>query len=254
MNKPAIEAADHGRGLAARSFCSYTNDVARGPKSCQAAPAAKKSDCRKIIRLPCHAGHKAGNAAARDRALARLYTNGIFRRRPAQGFAAQRGQRSMTQSTTRLTVNGMACDVDAAPDTALLYVLRNDLALNGPKYGCGLGECGSCAVLIDGVAARACVTPIEGCIGRDIVTLEGLGTRSRPDPVQQAFIDEQAAQCGYCLNGMIIATKALLLRSSCPSEAEVMEALRHQLCRCGAHVEIMRAAMRVAGHIVEAQT
>ena len=102
----------------------------------------------------------------------------------------------MTQSTMRLTVNGKACDVDAACDTALLYVLRNDLALNGPKYGCGLGECGACAVLIDGVAARSCVIPIEGCAGRDIVTLEGLGTRDRPDPVQQAFIVEQAAQCG----------------------------------------------------------
>ncbi len=94
----------------------------------------------------------------------------------------------MTQSTMRLTVNGKTREVDAAPDTALLYVLRNDLALNGPKYGCGLGECGACAVLIDGVAARSCVIPIEGCAGRDIVTLEGLGTREHPDPVQQAFI------------------------------------------------------------------
>ena len=158
----------------------------------------------------------------------------------------------MTQPTIRLTVNGRIHDVDAAPDTALLYVLRNDLELNGPKYGCGLGECGACAVLIDGVAARSCVIPIEGCIGRDIVTLEGLGTREHPDLVQQAFIHEQAAQCGYCLNGMIIATKALLLRSPRPSDDEVMEALRHQLCRCGAHVEIMRAAMRAAGRAVEA--
>ena len=159
----------------------------------------------------------------------------------------------MTQSTMRLTVNGKTHDVDAAPDTALLYVLRNDLALNGPKYGCGLGECGACAVLIDGVAARSCVIPIEGCTGRAIVTLEGLGTREHPDPVQQAFIHEQAAQCGYCLNGMIITTKALLLRSPHPSEDEVLEALRHHLCRCGAHVEIMRAAMRAAGHVIEAQ-
>src|SRR4029453_7255887 len=160
----------------------------------------------------------------------------------------------MTQSMMRLTVNGKVCDVDAAPDTALLYVLRNDLAFNGPKYGCGVGECGASAVLIDGVAARSCVIPIEGCSGRAIVTLEGLGTREHPDPVQQAFIREQAAQCGYCLNGMIIATKALLLRSPRPSDDEVMEALRHQLCRCGAHVEIMRAAIRAAGRAVEAQT
>jgi len=158
----------------------------------------------------------------------------------------------MTQSTIRLTVNGRIHDVDAAADTALLYVLRNDLELNGPKYGCGLGECGACAVLIDGVAARSCVIPIEGCVGRDIVTLEGLGSRDRPDPVQQAFIAEQAAQCGYCLNGMIISTKALLNRTPRPSEAEVMEALRYNLCRCGAHIEIMRAAMRAAGHLAEA--
>jgi nicotinate dehydrogenase subunit A len=152
----------------------------------------------------------------------------------------------------RLTVNGRIHDVDAAPDTALLYVLRNDLELNGPKYGCGLGECGACAVLIDGVAARACVIPIEGCAGRDILTLEGLGTREHPDPVQDAFIKEQGAQCGYCLNGMIITTKALLTRNPHPSENEVLEALRYNLCRCGAHIEIVRAAMRAAGHLLEA--
>ena len=152
-----------------------------------------------------------------------------------------------------LTVNGATHDVDAAPETALLYVLRNDLALNGPKYGCGLGECGTCTVLIDGVAARACVIPIEGCVGRDIVTLEGLGSRERPDPVQDAFIREQAAQCGYCLNGMIMTTKALLNSNPHPSEAELRIALRFNLCRCGAHVEILRAAMRAAGHSVEAR-
>lgn len=153
----------------------------------------------------------------------------------------------------RLTVNGRNHDVDVAPDTALLYVLRNDLALNGPKYGCGLGECGACAVLIDGVAARACVIPIEGCAGRNVVTLEGLGSREHPDPVQDAFIREQAAQCGYCLNGMIITTKALLTRNPNPSEHDVLEALRYNLCRCGAHVEIIRAAMRAAGHALEAR-
>jgi nicotinate dehydrogenase subunit A len=159
----------------------------------------------------------------------------------------------MTPSTIRLTVNGSIHDVDAAPDTALLYVLRNDLELNGPKYGCGLGECGACNVLIDGVAARSCVIPISGCVGRDILTLEGLGSREHPDPVQDAFIREQAAQCGYCLNGMIISTRALLNRSPRPSETEVLEALRYNLCRCGAHIEIMRAAMRAAGHVAEAQ-
>src|ERR1700753_3909299 len=153
----------------------------------------------------------------------------------------------------RLNVNGKSFEVDAAGDTALLYVLRNDLALNGPKYGCGLGECGTCTVLIDGAAARSCVIPIEGCGGRDIVTLEGLGSRERPDPVQAAFIHEQAAQCGYCLNGMIMTTKALLLHAPQPSESEILEALRYNLCRCAAHVEIVRAAMRAAGHLVEAQ-
>jgi nicotinate dehydrogenase subunit A len=159
----------------------------------------------------------------------------------------------MTQSMIRLTVNGRIHDVVAAPDTALLYVLRNDLALNGPKYGCGLGECGTCTVLIDGVAARSCVIPISGCIDRDIVTLEGLGTRERPDPVQDAFIKEQAAQCGYCLNGMIMTTKALLKTNPHPTEAEIVEALRYNLCRCGAHVEIIRAAMRAAGRLAGAR-
>ena len=157
----------------------------------------------------------------------------------------------MMQPTIRLSVNGRIHEVNAAPDTALLYVLRNDLELNGPKYGCGLGECGACAVLIDGEAARSCVIPIEGCIGRDIVTLEGLGSRAHPDPVQQAFIIEQAAQCGYCLNGMIITTRALLAINPHPTEAEAREALRYNLCRCGAHVEIMRAVMRATGQTAE---
>ena len=152
----------------------------------------------------------------------------------------------MTQPTIRLTVNGRIHQVGAAPDTPLLYVLRNDLELNGPKYGCGLGECGTCTVLIDGVAARSCVIPISGCENRKILTLEGLGSRNDPDPVQAAFIGEQAAQCGYCLSGMIMTTKALLLRNPKPSEAEVFEALRYNLCRCGAHIEIVRAVMRAA--------
>ena len=158
----------------------------------------------------------------------------------------------MTHAPIGLNVNSRIHEVDASPDTALLYVLRNDLALNGPKYGCGLGECGTCTVLIDGVAARSCVIPIEGCVGREITTLEGLGSRDRPDPVQEAFIAEQAAQCGYCLNGMIMTTKALLARNPHPTEQEAMEALRYNLCRCGAHVEIIRAVMRAAGNSVEA--
>jgi nicotinate dehydrogenase subunit A len=158
----------------------------------------------------------------------------------------------MPQAPIRLNVNGRIHEVVASPDTALLYVLRNDLELNGPKYGCGLGECGTCTVLIDGVAARSCVIPIEGCVGRDIVTLEGLGTRGNPDAVQEAFIAEQAAQCGYCLNGMIMTTKALLMRRPHPTEQEAIEALRYNLCRCGAHVEIIRAVMRAADALAEA--
>ncbi len=157
----------------------------------------------------------------------------------------------MMPTKVRLQVNGETHEIGAAPETPLLYVLRNDLGLNGPKYGCGLGECGTCTVLIDGKAARACVIPIEGCAGREIVTLEGLGSREHPDPVQQAFITEQAAQCGYCLNGMIMTTKALLNISPHPSEAQIAQALQYNLCRCGAHVEIMRAALRAAGQTAE---
>jgi nicotinate dehydrogenase subunit A len=159
----------------------------------------------------------------------------------------------MTRTTVRLTVNGGIHDVSVAPDTALLYVLRNDLELNGPKFGCGLGECGACTVLIDGVAARSCVIPVSACVQREIVTLEGLGSRDRLDPVQHAFIAEQAAQCGYCLNGMIMTTKALLLRNPDPTDTEMTEALRYNLCRCGAHVEILRAVRRAAGHVLEAR-
>jgi len=157
----------------------------------------------------------------------------------------------MTQTPIRLVVNGRIHDISAAKDTPLLHVLRNDLQLNGPKYGCGLGECGTCTVLIDGKAARSCVIPVSGCVGRDIETLEGLGTRDKPDPVQQAFIEEQAAQCGYCLNGMIMTTKALLAINAQPTEREALEALRYNFCRCGAHVEILRAVMRAAGRLTE---
>ncbi len=152
----------------------------------------------------------------------------------------------MATQTLHLTVNGQGYDVLVSPDTPLLYVLRNDLELNGPKYGCGLGECGACAVMIDGVSARSCVIPVGACEGRRVVTLEGLGTRERPDPVQQAFIEMDAAQCGYCINGMIVSARALLDRNPRPTEVQVREALRYNLCRCGTHVEIVRAVMRAA--------
>jgi len=148
--------------------------------------------------------------------------------------------------TVALEVNGQTSEVSAMADTPLLLVLRNDLQLNGPKYGCGLGECGACTVIIDGVAARSCVFPLSGAVGRKIVTLEGLGTREAPHPVQQAFIDEQAAQCGYCLNGMIMTTKALLDRNPNPSDEQIRQELSGNLCRCGTHVEILRAVRRAA--------
>ena len=131
-------------------------------------------------------------------------------------------------------------------EASLMHVLRNDLALNGPKYGCGLGQCGACTVLIDGVAARSCVVPASGVQGRAITTLEGLGSREQLHPVQQAFIDEQAAQCGYCLNGMILMTVSLLAHTPDPTEAEIRCALSGNFCRCGTHVEIIRAVKRAA--------
>ncbi|MCG5233897.1 (2Fe-2S)-binding protein [Xanthobacter oligotrophicus] len=146
----------------------------------------------------------------------------------------------------QLQVNGTAHTFALPRATPLIYVLRNDLGLNGPKFGCGLGECGACTVLMDGVAARSCVTTLGTAEGRTITTLEGLGTLAAPHPVQAAFIAEQAAQCGYCLNGMIMTTVAFLTRTPAPTEDEVRAALRYNLCRCGTHVEILRAVMRAA--------
>lgn len=152
----------------------------------------------------------------------------------------------MIASTVTLIVNGRTETLAVPPDAPLLYVLRNDLGLNGPKYGCGFGECGACMVLVDGVAARACVIPAGGVQGRRLTTLEGLGTGDERHPVQQAFIDAQAAQCGYCLNGMIISTVALLERQPHPTDEQVRDALSHNLCRCGTHVEILNAVQRAA--------
>ncbi|WP_277961162.1 (2Fe-2S)-binding protein [Pseudomonas sp. RIT-To-2] len=142
------------------------------------------------------------------------------------------------------TVNGQAIQRTAMADTPLLLVLRNDLALNGPKYGCGLGECGACTIIVDGKAGRSCVLPWAGMQGRTITTLEGLGARGNLHPVQQAFVEEQAAQCGYCLNGMIMTTKALLDRNPEPSDEQIRRALAANLCRCGTHLEILKAAHR----------
>jgi len=145
-----------------------------------------------------------------------------------------------------LVVNGQPRQLAVAADTPLLYVLRNDLQLNGPKFGCGLGECGACTVHLDGIATRSCITPVSAAIGRQVTTLEGLGTLETPHPVQQAFIDEQAAQCGYCTNGMVMTSAALLARNPQPSDDEIRQELAYNLCRCGTHLEILKAVRRAA--------
>lgn len=145
-----------------------------------------------------------------------------------------------------LRVNGASHEIEGEPQTPLLFFLRNDLALNSPKFGCGLGECGACTVLVEGQAARACALPVRLAEGREIVTLEGLGSIDAPHPLQQAFTDAQAAQCGYCIAGMVMTAKAFLAVQPNPSETEVREALRHNLCRCGTHVEIVKAVMLAA--------
>jgi nicotinate dehydrogenase subunit A len=145
-----------------------------------------------------------------------------------------------------LKVNGTARSVNAEPDTPLLYVLRNDLELNGAKFGCGLSQCGACTVLVNGAAVRSCVTPISQIGEREVTTLEGLGTLDKLHPLQKAFIDDQAAQCGYCINGMIMSAAALLKRNPQPKEDEVRESLAGNLCRCGTHNRIVRAVMRAA--------
>jgi nicotinate dehydrogenase subunit A len=145
-----------------------------------------------------------------------------------------------------LKVNGVVHSVTAEPDTPLLYVLRNDLGLNGAKFGCGLEQCGACTVLVDGVPTRSCVRAIQDIGQQEIVTLEDLGTIEKPHPLQKAFIDEQAAQCGYCINGMIMTAKELLDRIPRPTEADVRATLAPNLCRCGTHHRIIRAVLRAA--------
>ena len=146
----------------------------------------------------------------------------------------------------RLTVNGESHVVNAAGDTPLLYVLRNDLGLNGPKFGCGLGQCGACAAIVGKDLQRTCSIALQDIGGDEVITLEGLGTAEKPHPLQKSFVDEQAAQCGYCSNGMIMAAKALLDRNRDPSEDDIKNALADQLCRCGAHNRIVRAVRRAA--------
>ena len=145
-----------------------------------------------------------------------------------------------------LNVNGQSVDVDADPTTPLLYVLRNELELNAAKFGCGLGQCGACTVTVDGKSVFSCLTPISVLEDREITTVEGLGTEESPGALQQAFIDEQAAQCGYCIPGMMMRAHALLSKNSSPSDAEIREWMQPNLCRCGTHQRILRAIRRAA--------
>ena len=149
-------------------------------------------------------------------------------------------------SIVNLTVNGRMHTVDVDPATPLLYVLSDDLEMRGPKFGCGLSQCGACTVIVNGEATRSCVTPVEKVAGSAITTLEGLGTVEDPHPIQQAFIDEQAMQCGFCVNGVIMTAKALIDRTPNATDAQIREAMSTVLCRCGAHVRMLAAIRRYA--------
>lgn len=149
-------------------------------------------------------------------------------------------------SEIALIVNGQPHKVDLDPTTPLLYALSDDLGLRGPKFGCGLGQCGSCTVIIRGQAIRSCITPVQSVAGAEITTLEGIGTPEKPHPLQQAFIDEQAAQCGFCLNAVIMTAKAFLDKNPKPTDAQLQQALSGVLCRCFTHVRMFRAIQRAA--------
>ena len=149
-----------------------------------------------------------------------------------------------------LKVNGKTQVVDVDPETPLLYVLRNDLQLNGPKFGCGLAQCGACTVILNGNAIRSCVTLVSVAQNQPVTTLEGLGSTKKMHKIQQAFVDEQALQCGYCINGMIMTSKALLDKNPKPSDSQIKEALAGNLCRCGTHTRILRAVKRASGQKV----
>ena len=151
-----------------------------------------------------------------------------------------------------LTINGQNHDVSAEPDTPLLYVLRDDLQMNGAKFGCGLGQCGACTVMVDGNAVFSCITPIALLQGRAIKTIEGLGTEAAPGPVQKAFIDEQAAQCGYCTAGMVMRAQALLEHNPSPNDNEIRDAMTPNLCRCGTQVRVIKAIRRAAQSMTRA--
>ena len=146
----------------------------------------------------------------------------------------------------KLRVNGNECEVRAEGDTPLLYILRNDLGLKGTRFGCGTGHCGACTVLFDGKAVQSCDTPLWSAVGHEVTTIEGLGSAEHPHPLQRAFIVEQAAQCGYCIDGVILSAAALLAKNPQPTKQEIAAALERHLCRCGTHVRVLRAIERAA--------
>jgi len=150
-----------------------------------------------------------------------------------------------------LNVNGRDHEIEAESDTPLLYALRDELGLNAAKFGCGLGQCGACTVIVDGMAVFSCLTPLVLLNGKTVTTLEGLGTISQPAPIQRAFMEEQAAQCGYCIAGMMMRAQALLLRNPNPTDQQIRDELAPHLCRCGTHMRILRAVRRAA-HLMEA--
>jgi nicotinate dehydrogenase subunit A len=152
-------------------------------------------------------------------------------------------------SHTSLRVNGRTHDVDVDPDCPLLYVLRDNLGSKNPRFGCGLGQCGACTVLVDNRAVRSCQLPVSSAAGKEIVTIEGLGTPEKPHPVQQAFIEEQSLQCGYCLNGWMLTAKALLDRNPRPNEQQIRTACEGLVCRCGSHAGLFAAVRRAAGDV-----
>lgn len=152
----------------------------------------------------------------------------------------------LRQGALEITVNGQPHQIQADADTPLLYVLRNDLKLNAAKFGCGLSQCGACTVHVDGEPVRSCVLPVGEVVGKEVTTLEGLGTLEKLHPLQAAFIEDQAAQCGYCIPGMVMTAAALLAQNSQPSESEIREAMAGNLCRCGTHTRIVRAIQRAA--------
>ena len=154
---------------------------------------------------------------------------------------------SVSLMATQITVNGVLQTVNAAADSALLYVLRDDLGLSGPRFGCGLSQCGACTVLVDGRPVRSCNFPLASVGDQPVLTLEGLGTPDAPHPLQRAFLDEQAGECAFCINGMIMVSAALLNQNPSPSETDIKQALNNNLCRCGSHVRIVRPVQRAAG-------